>query len=313
MRNIDVLTENLVKVDLIDDYWKIQKKCRRDFYNLRSLKIRIDNFNFIVETNRSKDDIKRIEQYRRELSKRAEILLNKFEVHDNKLKIKSQIKNEDYISRSFDEVAMDKNEDELYYEVDVVDILAHLRETIILRSNINILQKEILEELIEEQEYINSILIDDAINGIWIQYNNDQLMKRIFNHSTDEDRIDTYQIDINNRSIKKEFIKDTSIQLPVYENCTNVDYDLDYLRNRFKDAFDLQIKICDIKDKNKKEEIQENRNRKQHNFNITITIATIVTTMIYLIDLFITIWEKLVQDNDIQVIIEIIKTIINVF
>lgn len=291
MNKVDVLTENLVKIDLIDDYWNIQKKCRRDFYNLRSLKIRIDNISFIVGTNRSEKEIERKKKYRSELSKRAEILLNKFELHDNKLKAKNQYLNEYNGSINTDEVAIDK-EDELYYLVDIKDILTHLREAIILRSNINMLQKEILEELINEQEYIDSILIDDAISGEWLQYQNDQLIKKIFNHSTDEDRIDTYQIDINNRSIKKEFIKDTGIQLPVYEKCKNVDFDLNYLRDRFKDAFDLQIKICDIKYKNKKEEIQESRNRKQHNFNIMITIATIVSTIIYLIDLFITILDK---------------------
>lgn len=291
MNKVDVLTENLVKIDLIDDYWNIQKKCRKDFYNLRSLKIRIDNISFIVGTNRSKEEIERIKKYRSELSKRAKILLNKFELHDKKLKTKNQYLNEDNGGINTDEVAIDK-EDELYYLVDIKDILTHLREAIILRSNINMLQKEILEELINEQEYIDSILIDDSISGEWLQYQNDQLIKKIFNHSTDEDRIDTYEIDIKNRSLKKELIKDTGIQLPVYENCKNLDFDLNYLRDRFKDAFDLQIKICDIKDKNKKEEIQECRNRKQHNFNIMITIATIVATIIYLIDLFITIWDK---------------------
>ncbi|MDU2491195.1 MAG: hypothetical protein E7D27_11525 [Clostridium celatum] len=293
MNKVDVLTENLVKIDLLDDYWNIQKKCRKDFYNLRSLKIRIDNISFIVVTNRSKEEIERIKKYRRELSKRSEILLNKFELHDKKLKIKNQYLNEDNGSISKDEVAIDKD-DELYYLVDIKDILTHLREAIILRSNINMLQKEILEELINEQEYIDSILIGDEINGEWLQYQNDQLIKKIFNHSTDEDRIDTYEIDIKNRSIKKDLMKDTGIQLPVYEKCKNVDFDLNYLRDRFKDAFDLQIKICDIKYKNKKEEIQECRNRKQHNFNIMITIATIVATIIYLIDLFITIWDKLI-------------------
>ena len=293
MNKVDVLTENLVKIDLIDDYWNIQKKCRKDFYNLRSLKIRIDNISFIVGTNRSKEEIERIKKYRSELSKRAKILLNEFELHDKKLKTKNQYLNEDNGGINTDEVAIDK-EDELYYLVDIKDILTHLREAIILRSNINMLQKEILEELINEQEYIDSILIDDSISGEWLQYQNDQLIKKIFNHSTDEDRIDTYEIDIKNRSLKKELIKDTGIQLPVYENCKNVDFDLNYLRDRFKDAFDLQIKICDIKDKNKKEEIQECRNRKQHNFNIMITIATIVATIIYLIDLFITIWDKFI-------------------
>lgn len=265
--DILILTENETKIDLIENWWDVQKQCRRDYYYLKSLKIKLDNNMYIIKGSRTDKEIIEKKKSIRALSKQSANLLRDFEIHDNDL-----VEND-----SKSEIAADGLTFKPFK--DNAEIVNKLKYAYLLIEKINKLQCEIFQIVIEELEYECDELAKGESNMelIILQYRRNLLLNKMLNHSTDEDRIDTIKVNVCDKKVRQEFYKSHKIKIPFAIKVTNYYENLNSLREIYRALNILQHELLMMKDENKKNRIQEQRNYYQYIFNIIVTIITILT------------------------------------
>ncbi|HBJ1652393.1 hypothetical protein [Clostridium botulinum] len=267
-----ILHENLIEIDLFNEFWDYQKKYRESLYYLRSLKIALES---IIVINRIEVEVNKVKDTINKLYNQCEVLINKYKNYE-----KSFYKENKKDNDIFNEIAITTTEDSLIY-LEGKEILELTKTAIGLKSEIDKLQIGILSLLINESKNT----IDTIIKGfknLETQFLNEKNTRLLYirnNHSVDEDRIVTYKINVNNIKLKKDFTSE-KIQLPQCFKCTDYTYILDYKREEYRKFDDFVMQYIGLIEKEKKYISEKRKSNLQFFFNIMITISTITTLII---------------------------------
>lgn len=289
LKNEGAISENFRKVDIINNFWDICKGCRESFYYLKSLEMLCS----IIITIKNELDEKIVKKIKSEY-------INIEKNYDNleKKLLQRNINKKNGIAVSANYAGYNRklcclSTTELY------DFIIKYAD---LKDNIDRVQIKILDFLIENRDKINNSLAkkDKRLESIYLHYYQDSLLNNALNHSTDEDKIVTYEFNCNGNESLLE-LKNNDIILPIYKIYTDYIYLFKTRREELKNLYELTLKLMDI-DEKLREKIQIKKlNKKQYYFNIIVTIFTVIATITSIWSLTYTIhdhnYNKLIHNN----------------
>lgn len=274
------------KIDIIKDFWLIQKECRESIYYLKSLIARLDGFSMITKDNRSSEEFNKRIKIRKELILDSKKICNEHEEQEKLL-----------VSNEKVDIAKEIASDDESYEIkDCEDkfILDITVNTIKIKAKIDDLQVKIIDFLNYEmnaiiEEFIKKIPEAEELH---LAHNINKLNYMAFNHNVDEDRIDTYLLDCSDRKYKN-ILKKTNINLPYTINVKNYEYTLKKVRELYSRESEFSIHLITKANFFKENTQIKKMNKKLYYANIIVTILTVITTIIAIYGLFMS--EKTIQ------------------
>lgn len=264
MDNKIIIHENLVEIDIIDDFFHYQKICRESYYYLRSLYYELENYLFIIEKNDKIDN---------------EI---KAKIDKSKNTIKSTM--DKFID--FDKKTFTHGEnfvDNLKELIDFKKVLEALTFSIKLKSEIDFLQIEVLTFFIEDVIKKIELIIKGKRNLelTFLAQNKKLLLEMQTKHSCDEDRINTYKINIKNQKIRKE-VKE--VNFPIYLKERDYEYELCFSRERYSLFNNFLMEYLSLSTKEEIKEKDDKKNNLQMWFNIIVTISSVGSVIMSILD-----------------------------
>lgn len=268
-----ILHENLIEVDLLNDFWEYQKKSRESFYYLSSKNIQLESV--IVLNNRSENESNKIKAEIQRLYNESKSLIVEYKQHDS---FSKKMNEEDH--NSIKEVAITNVKDDLTY-LDGKRIVELFENCIKLKCEMDKMQLEILHLLIEESKNLIQCIIKgfkNLENKFLIEIN-ESLLSVQTNHSVDEDKIITYCINIKNQSHRKDMIKE-GVDFPRNFKCVDYTYVLTKKREEYKKFNRLVIENLGLVETEMVFRNEKKRNNLQFFFNVIVTISTIITLII---------------------------------
>ncbi|WP_039653735.1 hypothetical protein [Clostridium tyrobutyricum] len=270
MQNKPILSENLRKVNIIDDFWDVAKECRESYYYLQSLKNFLNNGFILKIDEKYNEQFKEVNVDVAKISKEIESIDQEFTDLENPKDTCNEPNSYQY-TNAYNKKIKDIKDTEL---------LNLLIRNIELREKIDEMQIKVLDIIIKNRDLVNKSIINNnqKLDTIYIQCIEDNLMTLAFNHSTREDKIDTYELFIEENKIKNSS-KEIRINLPY--RCKVRDYSYIIKRKRYicKNYIKLTLKLVDLKTKVDENEEINKLNKKQYYFNKLVTILTIISTL----------------------------------
>lgn len=293
-KNNDIITisENLIKIDILDNLWDVLKKCRESYYYLRSLKAMLESGTLLVkksDENENRDtEMKVNESHKNMLS-----LEDEFNIIDSLL-----LNGGDTSSQTLaeEEAATTKQQlvsDDSIKFMEEYKIFNIIISAINLKEKIDKLQLSILKFLYDTVNELNADIAKDyeKLNFLYISTLQRSLTKIRFEHSTDEDKINTYEISCKNNDVRRD-LKIKNIKLPYYIRSRDYSYNLDKLRFGYDEQSKLNIELISMLQTIKKEEELQKLNKRQYYFNITVTIFTVLSTLVGISQLIMPLLDK---------------------
>ncbi|MFR5642717.1 MAG: hypothetical protein ACLTK7_06090 [Clostridium paraputrificum] len=274
-----ILHENLVQVDLLEDYWKYQKKLRESYYYLKSIFIKLTNNGFAYL--KEKDELEQLNKKERidSLVIKAKKLMDEYEDYDKaflteeKECLNYMVENQE---NNVSELIAATLENDDFPDISDTMLLENTLLAINLKCSIDSVQIELLTLVTDETFKIidNLISKSNRLKNHYMYYRNKQLCEYQLSHSADEDRINTYKIDISEGKYKK----DCNLIYPIYYKKRDHSYNLNFERERYRNANDLLMTYLRMVNEDEENKKREKRDKLQYWFNIVIGIMTIVTT-----------------------------------
>lgn len=274
-----ILHENLVQVDLLEDYWKYQKKLRESYYYLKSIFIKLTNNGFAYL--KEKDELEQLNKKERidSLVIKAKKLMDEYEDYDKaflteeKECLNYMVENQE---NNVSELIAATLENDDFPDISDTMLLENTLLAINLKCSIDSVQIELLTLVTDETFKIidNLIAKSNRLKNHYMYYRNKQLCEYQLSHSADEDRINTYKIDISEGKYKK----DCNLIYPIYYKKRDHSYNLNFERERYRNANDLLMTYLRMVNEDEENKKREKRDKLQYWFNIVIGIMTIVTT-----------------------------------
>lgn len=162
-----------------------------------------------------------------------------------------------------------------------------------LKEKIDKLQLSILEFLYDTLNELNADIAKayEKSNFLYISTLQKSLTKIRFEHSTDEDKIDTYELKCQNNDVRRD-LKSKNVKLPYYIKARDYSYNLDKLRFKYDEQSKLNIELISMLQTIKKEEELQKLNKRQYYFNIIVTVFTVLSTLIGISQLIISLSDK---------------------
>lgn len=274
-----ILIENPVNVDIIGEYIKYLKFCRESCYYLRSLLNELDN-TCILEGEKSEAEINKIKNRINQLKEEAKKIISEYEEEDKN-------------NGAGDEDELRQNRDGYTKEVSLSFIVDSLEKSISLKSNIDEVQMKIFKIIIGQLKESIRIIIKDypELGRKFMLEEKESILNMQLNHSTDEDKMNNYILDVKDKKYKKYFKKE-KIKLPIYFNYRDYTYNLNICRKEYKKYSVLLIKyISEVNEAEKMKTINR-RNNLQFVFNIIVAIATVIPAIPVLIEILTIIKES---------------------
>lgn len=275
-----ILHENLVQVDLLEDYWKYQKKLRESYYYLKSIFIKLTNNGFAYL--KEKDELEQLNKKERidSLVIKAKKLMDEYEDYDKaflteeKECLNYMVENQE---NNVNELIAATLENDDFQDISDTMLLENTLLAINLKCSIDSVQIELLTLVTDETFKIidNLISKSNRLKNHYMYYRNKQLCEYQLSHSADEDRINTYKIDISEGKYKR----DCNLIYPIYYKKRDHSYNLNFERERYRNANDLLMTYLRMVDEDEENKKREKRDKLQYRFNIMIGIMTIITTI----------------------------------
>lgn len=275
-----ILHENLVQVDLLEDYWKYQKKLRESYYYLKSIFIKLTNNGFAYL--KEKDELEQLNKKERidSLVIKAKKLMDEYEDYDKaflteeKECLNYMVENQE---NNVSELIAATLENDDFQAISDTMLLENTLLAINLKCSIDSVQIELLTLVTDETFKIidNLISKSNRLKNHYMYYRNKQLCEYQLSHSADEDRINTYKIDISEGKYKR----DCNLIYPIYYKKRDHSYNLNFERERYRNANDLLMTYLRMVDEDEENKKREKRDKLQYRFNIMIGIMTIITTI----------------------------------
>ena len=266
-----ILHENLISVDVLNDYWKIHKTTRESVYYLDELIKFINNNNI---------------QINEKILYRYKILSKKFhEIDKNNFKKEIMNINENKLEK---EVAA-----EAY--ISIGQQFKLIIKYINLKAELDKLQYDLLRNLVDYENKKNKILVKDnslakqKMKKIQI----DNSIRHILKQSNEKDKLDTYKIFIDTKGMKSRELNELKKELSNegYNNNYFI-YDIkDYtyllkdIKLELRDELNLKDKLELILMEDEKNKKIEKRNNLQFWFNIIFGVGTLLGLLVSIIGL----------------------------
>lgn len=276
-----VLCENPVEIDLFKEYLDYLKSMRESYYYLKSLYVNLTE-GFVMCSDSLTDE--EIQNRRKKLNNyrdRTKKLLDEFnDFEKNKLGIENtqQVESQNV----FEEIAVTKenNGDSMNTGWEFEDLVSTLFYSIDKKSEMDLLQIEIINFINDETRHIINVLISDfqRLKNEFAFSIKKELVEYQMNHSVDEDKIVTYIIDVKDKDYNR-ILRKNGFELPLYHKKRDNTYNLIKARDMYKFYNDSMIHFMIELEKEKEKEVKEKRDKLQYRFNIMIGIMTIITTI----------------------------------
>ncbi|MDT9335897.1 hypothetical protein P3F01_05795 [Clostridium perfringens] len=268
-----ILHENLISVDVLNDYWKIHKTTRESVYYLDELIKFITNNNIQIN---EKDKI--LYRYKILSKKFHEIDKNNFKkeiMNINENKLEKEVAAEAYIS--------------------IGQQFKLIIKYINLKAELDELQYGLLRNLVDYENKKNKILVKDnslakqKMKKIQI----DNSIRHILKQSNEKDKLDTYKIFIDTKGMKSRELNELKKELSNegYNNNYFI-YDIkDYtyllkdIKLELRDELNLKDKLELILMEDEKNKKIEKRNNLQFWFNIIFGVGTLLGLLVSIIGL----------------------------
>ncbi|MDK0903506.1 hypothetical protein QTI81_01775 [Clostridium perfringens] len=268
-----ILHENLISVDVLNDYWKIHKTTRESVYYLDELIKFINNNNIQIN---EKDKI--LYRYKILSKKFHEIDKNNFKkeiMNINENKLEKEVAAEAYIS--------------------IGQQFKLIIKYINLKAELDKLQYDLLRNLVDYENKKNKILVKDnslakqKMKKIQI----DNSIRHILKQSNEKDKLDTYKIFIDTKGMKSRELNELKKELSNegYNNNYFI-YDIkDYtyllkdIKLELRDELNLKDKLELILMEDEKNKKIEKRNNLQFWFNIIFGVGTLLGLLVSIIGL----------------------------
>lgn len=268
-----ILHENLISVDVLNDYWKIHKTTRESVYYLDELIKFINNNNIQIN---EKDKI--LYLYKILSKKFHEIDKNNFKkeiMNINENKLEKEVAAEAYIS--------------------IGQQFKLIIKYINLKAELDELQYDLLRNLVDYENKKNKILVKDnslakqKMKKIQI----DNSIRHILKQSNEKDKLDTYKIFIDTKGMKSRELNELKKELSNegYNNNYFI-YDIkDYtyllkdIKLELRDELNLKDKLELILMEDEKNKKIEKRNNLQFWFNIIFGVGTLLGLLVSIIGL----------------------------
>ncbi|HAT4140587.1 TPA: hypothetical protein I9Z86_000495 [Clostridium perfringens] len=268
-----ILHENLISVDVLNDYWKIHKTTRESVYYLDELIKFINNNNIQIN---EKDKI--LYRYKILSKKFHEIDKNNFKkeiMNINENKLEKEVAAEAYIS--------------------IGQQFKLIIKYINLKAELDELQYDLLRNLVDYENKKNKILVKDnrlakqKMKKIQI----DNSIRHILKQSNEKDKLDTYKIFIDTKGMKSRELNELKKELSNegYNNNYFI-YDIkDYtyllkdIKLELRDELNLKDKLELILMEDEKNKKIEKRNNLQFWFNIIFGVGTLLGLLVSIIGL----------------------------
>ncbi|EOT2958950.1 hypothetical protein ACSW9O_09835 [Clostridium perfringens] len=268
-----ILHENLISVDVLNDYWKIHKTTRESVYYLDELIKFITNNNIQIN---EKDKI--LYRYKILSKKFHEIDKNNFKkeiMNINENKLEKEVAAEAYIS--------------------IGQQFKLIIKYINLKAELDELQYDLLRNLVDYENKKNKILVKDnslakqKMKKIQI----DNSIRHILKQSNEKDKLDTYKIFIDTKGMKSRELNELKKELSNegYNNNYFI-YDIkDYtyllkdIKLELRDELNLKDKLELILMEDEKNKKIEKRNNLQFWFNIIFGVGTLLGLLVSIIGL----------------------------
>lgn len=274
MKKLKCLYENLIEVDLFEEFWEYNKKCRESSYYLKSLMIKLKEMMIVENENQHIDEI---EKECNNLYLNGKKYLEEYYNLDNKFFQKSTDSNINKLTNNESDV-----------EINHSELLNLFSSMLVLKSELDLVQINILDIIIEINKSNIEKLIkgNDTLESDFLAELNLDVLSLESTHSTDEDKIVNYEIDIKNSKLKKELLNEGE-KFPKYIKVKDYTYNLLRLRKKYVKYDKLFVKYLGMIKDEKEKEILNKRNEYQYYFNIIITISTVISLIIAIIGLII--------------------------
>lgn len=262
-KSLEFIHENLVEVDIIKDIFLLAKACRESFYFLRSLRNLIEGQVFL------KESAKEIERYFKQIDQLKKSFENLDEIFGLSDTIKDQMVRLNPVTNM---------ETPFLYDF--------VKRYIELKSRMDKLQIEILDFLMGEESKMLRKLTEGRpyLSEMEGMLQLDSLVLLAFNHSSEEDRVNSYKLISKDRETIL-VLKLKGIDLPEIVKIRDYTFELDKKRELFKQRHESFMKLL-----LKSPELEEDRNikeltKKQFSFNKQITILTYIVVLLTILTL----------------------------
>lgn len=262
-KSLEIIHENLVEVDIIKDIFVLAKACRESFYFLKSLGNLMGGQFFF------KESAKEIEKYFKQIEQLKKSFENLDEIFSFSDTIKDQMVRLNPVTN-----------------VETPSLYAYVKRYIELKSRMDNLQIEILDFLMGEESKILRKFTEERpylseMEGL-LQL--DSLILLAFNHSSEEDRVNSYKLISKDRETIF-VLKSKGIDLPEIIKIRDYTFELNKKRDLFKQRHESFMKLL-----LKSPELEEEKNikeltKKQYSFNKQVTVLTYIVVLLTLLTL----------------------------
>ncbi|WP_443660927.1 hypothetical protein [Clostridium algidicarnis] len=278
-----IMSENLIKINIVDDYWGILKKCRESYYYIVSLKSVLKGLTFV----KTKTDLDAATKYISEIDKLIKEFQNlentylkedSFQMHESEI-------NKNTVSKIVNEFE-GRFTEKLNY-VDELDVFISLLKYIILDEKMNKEQLEALTFINNARRQFNSSLANqyDELKELIFDYNQDILLSVYLQRSSDEDKIITYEIYSNNRDIVTG-LKKSDIVLPRHVKYKDYSFNISTLRDLTKREIKFTAKLLENISLIKNTREMETINKRMNKLTKIGVMLAILSTLASIISIF---------------------------
>lgn len=256
-----ILHENPVELDIIDDYFKVAKKCRDSYFQLFSLKRHFDE----VTINISLPQVKM-------LSNEANKLINRF------IEI-------DIISCS------DANQDTItqpnFRETEDYDIYKRLKGYIDLSCQLDKVQIDMFNFLVNLKRDMSKDLAKEnpLLNTLFQEFESEYYLEIMFLHSSEESNILNYKLIAKRQDVKKD-LRNKNITLPEFFNIQDYSYIVNKRRIEYRHWYRAHRRLVQALPKLMQENYLHEISKKQYYYNKHITYLTYSVTTLTIITTF---------------------------
>lgn len=283
------ISENLRRINIVDDFWELAKECRQSHYYLRSLKNFLNGSIVLKDNGKDGDKFRGIEMEVKDLNSRIVLAEDNFQLLEASMVAKKNEHDKSRINKSTEEAAAtqlnDSIDTDLFY-VKVSELFQLLIKFVKLKEEIDKLQLDILVCIGKNRSTINQIVSkkNSKLETVYTQCIENSLIETAFNHSVDEDKIDTYEFYAVDNEARAE-LKKSGIVLPYCLKVVDYSFNIKANRKILENYLKLTLKLLDMNQRIDEENELKKLNHKQYYFNIVVTIFTIIATICSIISL----------------------------
>ncbi|MFW6016240.1 MAG: hypothetical protein ACOCRK_07350 [bacterium] len=262
-----VISENLKKINVLEDFFKLNKMCRENYYYLRSLINLFKNRISLAQIEFDREMIITKNKIKKDINKVKNSFKNIEEIISSQPTIEDEIK--DFTPRKF---------------IEVKEIIEICKSSLTVNAKISKLQINILDFLIKNEKLLMEKIVDEnpKLSEMHMQIETSFLINIAFDHSSEEDRIITYRLECTSEKFAKD-LNEAGFDLPIIVKIRDYSFTVNKKRKLFREFHKDFIKmIAEIpKIEEQKYIIKLTEEQKQYNKQVTIlTYIIVVLTLL---------------------------------